>query len=135
MKNIFTFDFVKKTIVGSKRSIERANKGLSPEYEELVEMLEKQPTFKVKAKKIKSNDSKKKYTNLTFNRMEEYIRLQPNSKELMVEFNRVKEIAEAKGAKYPLTKKWFLSTFPEYKDSECVVDNQLNDACAGEEAA
>ena len=135
MKTVFTFDFVKKAIVGSKRSIERANKGLSPEYELLTAMIEKQPTFDVVAKVIKENKSKKKYTKLTFNRMEEYIGLQTNSKALLVEFNRVKEIAEAKGAKYPLTKKWFLSTFPEYKDSECIVDDQLNDACAGEEAA
>ena len=135
MKTVFTFDFVKKAIVGSKRSIERANKGLSPEYELLTAMIEKQPTFDVVAKIIKVNKSKKKYTKLTFDKMEDYIRLQPNSKELLVEFKLVKEMAEAKGAKYPLTKKWFLSTFPEYKDSDCVVDDQLNDACAGEEAA
>ncbi|MBR0341840.1 MAG: hypothetical protein IJH64_06275 [Oscillospiraceae bacterium] len=43
---------------------------------------------------------------------------------------RVIAIAKAKGAKYPLTKQWFLETFPEYKEStvsesEC---NNMEDA-------
>ena len=36
-------------------------------------------------------------------------------------FEKVQEIAEAKGAKYPLTKKWFLKTYPEYKENEASV--------------
>ena len=32
-------------------------------------------------------------------------------------FEKVQEIADAKGAKYPLTKKWFLKSFPEYKEN------------------
>lgn len=134
-RKTFTFDFVNKTIVGSKRSIERANKGLSPEYEELIEMLKKQPTFEVEAKVIKVNKNKRKYTNLTFENMERYMSGLPNSKELLKEYNIVKENADTMFAKYPLTKKWFLTKFPEFKNRKCVVDDQLNDACAGEEAA
>ena len=134
-RKTFTFDFVNKTIVGSKRSIERANKGLSPEYEELIEMLKKQPTFEVVAKVIKVNKNKRKYTNLTFNKMEDYIRLQSNSKELLKEYNLVKAAADTMTGRYPLTKKWFLAKFPEYKNREIVIDDQLNDTSAGEEAA
>ena len=134
-RKTFTFDFVNKTIVGSKRSIERANKGLSPEYEELIGMLKKQPTFEVVAKVIKVNKNKRKYTNLTFNKMEDYIRLQSNSKELLKEYNLVKDAADTMTGKYPLTKKWFLAKFPEYKNREVVIDDQLNDTSAGEEAA
>ena len=138
MKTIFRFDFEKKAIVGSKRSIERANKGLSPEYGALVKMLKEQPTFEVKVKNSDSNSTEKKkktYKRLTFERMEMYMNCLSNSEELLDEYNHVKTVAEAKGAKYPLTKKWFLTKFPEYKDSECVVDDQLNDTRAGEEAA
>jgi hypothetical protein len=31
------------------------------------------------------------------------------------------DIATAKNAKYPLTKKWFLTKFPEYKEKETAV--------------
>ena len=32
-------------------------------------------------------------------------------------------------------KKWFLAKVPEYKNREIVIDDQLNDTSAGEEAA
>lgn len=144
MKTIFTFNFVNKTIVGSKRSIERANKGLEPEYSALMEKLAAQPTFTVKVKPIKNKKAKKKYKNLTFERMEEYICLQPNSEDLIKEFESIKAVANAKGALYPLAKKWFLAKFPEYKENEvpcapinveCAGEVTDNEECAGELAA
>ena len=38
-------------------------------------------------------------------------------------FEAVKRIAEMKGSKYPLTKKWFLNAYPEYKENE-VKENE-----------
>jgi hypothetical protein len=34
-----------------------------------------------------------------------------------MEFESVKTVAETKGAAYPLTKKWFLSTYPKFKEN------------------
>lgn len=116
----FTYNFVARTIVGSKRSIDRANKGLSPEYNELTQMLAKQPTFSVTTKLINQKDDKKTYKNLTLSRMEEYISLLSNSKERLREFEAVKKVAEARGSKYPLTKKWFLTTYPEFKENKII---------------
>ena len=53
--------------------------------------------------------------------MKEYILTQPDSENRVKVFEKVQEIAEAKGAKYPLTKKWFLKTYPEYKENEASV--------------
>ena len=39
MNAIFTYNFVNKTIVGTKSAINRANKGMKPEYGMLCEML------------------------------------------------------------------------------------------------
>ena len=58
-------------------------------------------------------------------RMVAYIKTQANSEENLRTMERVMLIAEAKGAKYPLTKKWFLETFPEYKENE-VSKEELN---------
>ena len=122
MNRHFTYNFVAKTIVGSKRSIERANKGLSPEYKELTQMLEEHPTFNVVEKVISRKADKKTYGKLTFKRMESYILLLSNSEEKLIEFEAVKKVAEARGAKYPLTKKWFLATYPEYKENEIIEE-------------
>ena len=49
----FSYDFVAKTIIGTKASFDKASKGFGPVYEELADEMAKQPTFKcvVKAPK------------------------------------------------------------------------------------
>ncbi len=115
MNAIFTYNFINKTIVGTKAAINRANKGLKPEYGMLCEMLAEHPDFTVAEKQINHKADKKKYNGLTLPRMKEYIETQPNSKERLIEFAAIQKVAKTKGALYPLTKKWFLATFPEFK--------------------
>ena len=117
MNAIFTYNFVNKTIVGTKSAINRANKGMKPEYGMLCEMLAEHPDFTVVEKQINHKADKKKYNGLTLPRMKEYIETQPNSKERLIEFAAIQKVAATKGAKYPLTKKWFLATFPEFKEN------------------
>ena len=126
MKTRFNYNFTQKTIVGSKKAIERANKGLNPEYSELTAKLEAHPNFSVREKVINKKEGKKTYSQLTFRRMEEYISLQDNSKARLVEFKAIMTVAAAKGAKHPLTKKWFLATYPEYKKNE-VSEKELSE--------
>lgn len=114
MNRHFNYNFTAKAIVGSNRSIQRANIGLEPEYSELVSMLAAQPTFTVTPKVINQKKDKKTYSNLTISRMREYIKTQPDAEEKIIEFEAVQKVAKAKGATYPLTKKWFLKTYPEY---------------------
>ena len=117
MNAIFTYNFVNKTIVGTKSAINRANMGKNPEYTTLCKMLAEHPDFTVAEKQINHKADKKKYNGLTLPRMKEYIETQPNSKERLIEFAAIQKVAATKGAKYPLTKKWFLATFPEFKEN------------------
>ena len=126
MNKKFNYSFETKEIVGSKTAIARANKGLNPEYSELTKMLKAQPTFSVVEKVYEKNEEKKTYKTLTLERMAEYIRLQANSEEKLIEFEAIQKVAKAKGAKYPLTKKWFLAKYPEYKENE--VSNREKDS-------
>ena len=114
MKTIFTLNFVNKSVVGTKSAIARANKCLEPEYSELCALLEKHPGFKVEAKRIDQKKDKKTYNGLTFQAMKDFIATQENSKMMLAKFEKVMEVAEAKGAKYPLTKKWFLKNYPDF---------------------
>lgn len=123
----FTVDFGAKAIKCSKKAYERACKGMNPEYEELCALVQKHPTFEVKIKTADETATKKMYRNLTIPKMREYIDTKPNKAELHAEMDIVIEIATAKNAKYPLTKKWFLAKFPEYKENEAaaVAEEQL----------
>ena len=132
MKTIFTLNFVNKSIVGTKSAIARANKCLEPEYSELCALLEKHPSFKVEVKMIEKKKDKKTYHGLSFQAMKDFIATQENSKLMLAKFEKVMEVAEAKGAKYPLTKKWFLKNYPNYKsnevsDSEATLDDEVEE--------
>lgn len=117
MNTYFTYDFAKKAIVGTKTNIAKANKGIEPQYTELCERLAKHSDFIVIEKVFRKNKDKKTYKHLSFNRMKEYIKTQPDNENRLIEFEAIKKVAEAKGAKYPLTKKWFLAKYPEYKEN------------------
>lgn len=58
MNAIFTYNFVNKTIVGTKSAINRANMGKNPEYTTLCEMLSAHPDFAVVEKQIKRDPDK-----------------------------------------------------------------------------
>ncbi len=131
MKKMFNYDFENKTIIGSNSAIKRANKGVGREYVELCKMIKDHPDFDIVPKDIDRKKNKKKYSGLTFERMEDYIMTQPDSENKLKLFKKIKDVAEAKGAKYPLTKKWFLKTYPEYKENESVV---MSEATAQEHA-
>lgn len=118
MNNRFTYNFETKSIIGTKTAISRANKGLNPEYKELTDMLAAHPDFAVTEKIINHKKDKKTYNALTFDRMEEYIKTQPDSEKNLVMFETIKKVAKARGAMYPLTKKWFLKTYPEFKKNK-----------------
>ncbi len=138
MKTRFTYNFIEKAIIGSKAAIDRANKGKNPEYSELSGMLAAHPNFTVRVKDIQKKEGKKTYSKLTFDRMEEYIRTQfADEKTLaakLIEFEAIQKVAEAKGAKYPLTKKWFLATYPSFKDNS-VSDQERTPAEEAERKA
>ena len=91
----------------------------TPEYYELRQAMIENPEMKIAFKSIR----KKTYNGLTFTVMKSYIETQPNNEKQLKVFEAVKRIAEMKGSKYPLTKKWFLNAYPEYKENE-VKENE-----------
>lgn len=102
-------------LVMTKAFYKRACEFGSAEYYELRKAKAENEGFEV-VFGYKASE-KTTYNGLTFKVMEAYIKTQPDSEERLMEFEVVKQIAEIKGSKYPLTKKWFLLTYPEYKAS------------------
>ena len=132
MKSHITCSFSDNTLSLTKSFYKKACKLGSDEYKELRAAMGENPNYKIV---IVGNADKKTYGKLTFQRMREYIATQANSKENLEMLERVMKIAEAKGAKYPLTKKWFLETFPEYKENGVSEQERQNmDAQPSEQA-
>ncbi len=112
-KSNIKVNVMEQTISVSKAFYTKASHFGTPEYEQLTRAKNENPSFTV----VFKTSDKKTYNGLTLARMMEYIQTQENSEERMIEFEAVKTTAKAKGAQYPLTKKWFLNTYPEYKES------------------
>ena len=108
----FSIDFVNKSIIGTKASLNKAKCYGSDEYTELCELMEAHPRFKVVVKRVNQNKSKQGYKNLSFEFIEKYISIQPDSATVMNEYKEVKHIAASLGISvYPYTKSWFLKRF------------------------
>ena len=104
------------TYTVSKTFYKKASVFGSAEYKELRSAILDNPTAQI----VFKTSEKKTYKALTFKVMETYIKTQPDSEKMLMKFEAVKSIAQAKGSLYPLTKKWFLNAYPAYKVNEVI---------------
>lgn len=115
-KTAIEVNVIENSIIVSKAFYKKASAYGSAEYAALREAMRDNPTYKISFKTIE----KKTYGGLTFEKMMDYIKTQPDSDKMLIKFAAVQRIAKAKGSLYPLTKKWFLNTFPAYKVNEVI---------------
>ena len=108
----FAVDFAGKKIIGTETSLNKAKRPGSAEYNELCELMEAHPHFKIVAKKTKRNKSKQTYKDLNFTFIEKYISIQKEPEKVMQEYKAVKASAEGLGRSvYPHVKRWFIERF------------------------
>lgn len=110
----FTIDFIKKEIIGTKASFDKASKGVGEAYDELAAKIAAHPTFALKVKEQKNaiRREKRTYEGMDFDFMEKYIAIQKKASVIMAEYNSVKKCAKDNGISiYPFVKKWFLGEF------------------------
>ena len=74
------------------------------------------PKAQMVTKSIKKNPNQKTRRNMTFKNMEEYIKTQPNAKELRKEFDTMKERSKIQKSPYQYMLSWFEAKFDGYND-------------------
>ena len=110
MRKNLLINIIERKIEVSNAFYKRACKYGTEEYRVLMDALQENPEFEVKIKTSK----KKTYSKLTFQVMKDYIETLPDRDEKLALFEAAKNVAKTKGGLYPITKHWFLETFPEY---------------------
>lgn len=105
---------INSSIVVSKAFYKKACAYGTNEYTLLHRAMSENPAYQV----VIAEAKKQAYSKLTFDRMQDYIMTQPNSRKMLVEFEAAKRVAKSKKALYPLTKRWFLEHYPEYKTNK-----------------
>lgn len=121
-KNAIVVDGMNKALVMTKAFYKKACLFGSEEYYELRKAQAENEGFEIVFKFA----DKETHRGLTFKRMADYIKTQPDADARMMEFEAVQKIAKAKGAMYPLTKEWFFLTYPQFKKDEVSADEQAS---------
>lgn len=74
------------------------------------------PKAQMVTKSIKKNPNQKTRRNMTFKNMEEYIKTQPNAKELEEEFKTIKQRSKIQKSPYQYVLSWFEAKFEGFND-------------------
>lgn len=115
MKNGYKIDFASKTITVTKAFMKEAETYDSDAYNTLMILKADLPDMRIIAPKPTRKGRKR--DNLTYANMITFIGCQNNAEILLKEFEQVKELASGQGGNaYQNVKKWFLATFPNYKE-------------------
>ena len=96
----------------------------TPEYKLWREFLKDNEGAIMEIRTIKKNTQKDTYRkNLTYKNMREYIASEPNSEELLNEFDNVIIKSKIQTCPYDYVANWFKAKFPDYKTQDVFADN------------
>ena len=71
------------------------------------------------------NSNSKQYGGMTYEKMENYIKLYENSEELLKMFELVKEVAKIQKCKMKFVYNWFVEQFPNYEAMPEIKNGKL----------
>ena len=109
MKN-YKIDFAANKIVVTEKFMECAGQLGSPEFMQMLELRKLDMMIEVQKTKPRT----KPEFQLTYKKMEKYIRMTEDAEELMAEFEHVQETAKSQNNPYAYVQKWFRNRFPNF---------------------
>lgn len=109
MKN-YKIDFAKNTVTVTKKFMERAGHLGTPEFNQMMELRK----LGMEIVEKESKPRKKPEFQLTYKKMEQYIRFTENAEALMAEFKEMREQAKCQHNPYRHVQKWFEQRFPNF---------------------
>ena len=125
-KNLFTFNHINKTIVGTEHHFNQAGIPNSTAYKALMAAMELQPTYSLAPiASTKKVEKKQTYAGLTLNLMADYIRISA-TEQVKAEFTHMVEEKVA----YPTIKSWFLDEFKNFNVNQAKAQITKHDLTA-----
>ena len=113
MKNGYKIDFVSGTITLTKAFAAQASIKGNDAYNTLIELKKDMPNMRFVTR---TTPKKRKSDRLTYDKMKKFIRCQNDADILLIEFDTTRELSKSEANPYQYVKKWFVNTFPNYKD-------------------
>ena len=121
--NPYKIDYLKSTIIVSKKFLKAASVCDSKEYNTMIQLRKDFPTFTFEEKQITQKKGKQSYKNLTFEKMREHIILCQDCNRLK-QFDYLMTFYETHRNRYAKIKSWYLE---QYKDEYADADTNIDD--------
>lgn len=120
MTNTVKVNHINNTITVTKTFMKKAENFGSKEYKQMMEIKSDSvlSNYKLIVRSIKKNPEKESYRNLTYKNMETYISTLNLSTIYMAEYEVAKQRSKIQKSPYKYMVKWFIETFPNYKEAE-----------------
>lgn len=120
MTNTVKVNHINNTITVTKAFMKKAENFGSKEYKQMMEIKSDSvlSNYKLIVRSIKKNPEKESYRNLTYKNMETYISTLNLSTIYMAEYEVAKQRSKIQKSPYKYMVKWFIETFPNYKEAE-----------------
>lgn len=109
----YSFDPIDNVLVCSTSFLKKASQLNTPEYSVLTQFRAEVPSLR-----IEKNEKKniKRPLNITFAKMEEYIRQCRDSETRLEQFSKVKSISKIQASPYQYVRTWFLDNYANYSE-------------------
>ena len=121
------FNHTNKTITVSDKFMKEAVKPFTNEFNDLMELRKLCPDYKVITRSHRSPRKTEKSKNIrkyvSYDHMEKYIKLLPNSESLLLQLKAVKEYGKAHNYPSSYVFKWFNDSFPDYHKNPVIDAN------------
>lgn len=122
----FVFDAVSRTLTITSKFAEMMNNPTSDEYQLVAQFQKDFPGLRIAKRthrtptryNTKSGETynRNQFKDLTYDRMEKFMRVLPQGEAYLTEYETVKAFAEVvKHNGYPIVRSWFIEQFPHYR--------------------
>lgn len=123
----FTFDHIKKTIIGSEFNFKMSGNPTKPQYNALMNAMSMQPSYSLSPIASKKKVQKKcTYKGLNMPLMEEYLEIYTDEQadEARAKFAEMKAKQALNEMSYSTIKSWFLDLFPHFNVQKATQEIQ-----------
>ena len=122
-----TINHTKKTIIVSDKFLREATNPFSNEAADIMFLREKFPGYEITTRSHRSPRKTEKSKNIrkyvSYDHMEKYIKLLPNSESLLLQLEAVKDYGKAHNYPSSYVFKWFNDSFPDYHKNPVIDAN------------
>ncbi len=121
----YKIDFATNTLTMNYKFSAAANQFDTPEYKLVKKIRRDFPELTVVVKAGREKKSARPNARLTYENMEQYIRVYENADELLDVFESVKAMSKSAKSPYKYVCDWFKQQFPNYKATPVYKDGKL----------